>query len=236
MFIFYQPEIRQGTSTLDKEESRHCVKVLRKKEGDFIRIADGQGTFYEAVIEEADSKKCRFKVIQHQSIKPDPFHIHIALAPTKNLDRTEWFVEKAVEIGVHQISLIFCENAERKVLKTERLERKAVSAMKQSQRPYMPTLGGLEKFEDFIQQQRADHKLIAYLGEQMRPQLVNAVPPANSYLVLIGPEGDFSEREVEQAVGSGFHPVSLGNSRLRTETAGIAACHTLQLIQLLRHN
>ena len=233
MFIFYQPDIRQGTDTLDQEESRHCVTVLRKKEGDSIRVADGHGTFYEAVIEEADPKKCRFKVTHHQSLKPDPFHIHIALAPTKNLDRTEWFVEKAVEIGVHQISLILCENAERKVLKTERLKRKAVSAMKQSQRPYMPVLGELEKFEDFVQQQKADHKLIAYLGEQIRPQLVTAIPPASSYLVLIGPEGDFSEKEVEQAVSSGFHPVSLGNNRLRTETAGIAACHTLQLIQLL---
>jgi 16S rRNA (uracil1498-N3)-methyltransferase len=232
MFIFYQPEIKAGVLELDREESRHCIKVLRKKEGDAIRLTDGKGFFYEAVISDANAKACGFEIASKEELRPDPFHIHIALAPTKNLDRTEWFVEKAIEIGVHRISFILCENAERKVLKTERLLRKAISAMKQSQQAYLPELGELTDFEAFVQQQKASHQLIAYLDEQARPYLINAVPPTSDYLVLIGPEGDFSDQEVEQAVARGYQPVSLGNSRLRTETAGIAACHSLQLLQL----
>lgn len=234
MFIFYQPEIPAGVHELDREESRHCVKVLRKKAGDAIRITDGKGSFYEAVIRDANAKTCGFEIVKKEEIAPDPFHIHIALAPTKNLDRTEWFVEKAIEIGVHRISFILCENAERKVLKTERLLRKAISAMKQSQQAYLPALGELVGFEEFTRQEKATHQLIAYLDEQPRPQLVNAVPPASDYLVLIGPEGDFSEKEVQLAIALGYQPVSLGNSRLRTETAGIAACHSLQILQSLQ--
>jgi len=234
MFIFYQPDIKQGVFQLDPEESRHCVKVLRKKEGDPIRIADGKGTFYDAVISDANAKACGFEIVQEKFIAPDSFHIHIALAPTKNLDRTEWFVEKAIEIGIHQLSFILCDNAERKVLKTERLIRKAISAMKQSQRAYLPQISELTGFGEFVGQEKAKHQLIAYLGEHPQPELVNAVSPASSYLVLIGPEGDFSNQEVKQAIAFGYQPVSLGKSRLRTETAGITACHTLQILQFLQ--
>lgn len=233
MFIFYQPEIPQGVRELDREESRHCVKVLRKQEGDRIKITDGQGSFYEATISRANPKVCGFEIISQQFVEADPFHIHIALAPTKNLDRCEWFVEKAVEIGIHRLSFILCGNAERKVLKTERLYRKAISAMKQSQHAYLPEISELIKFEDFVRQSDTEQRFIAHLGKEPSPQLLQAAKPQSGYLVLIGPEGDFTDQEVELATASGFEAVSLGNSRLRTETAGIAACHTLQLIQML---
>ena len=233
MFIFYQPQVRQGFHELDREESRHCIKVLRKQEGDQIKVTDGRGYFYEARISKADPKACGFEVINREYEEPDPYHIHIALAPTKNLDRTEWFVEKAVEIGIHRFSFILCENAERKVLKTERLFRKAISAMKQAQHAYLPAISDLVSFDDFVRWSKAEQLFIAHLGEQPSPQLFHAAKPQSGYLILIGPEGDFTEREVNLAKSAGFEAVSLGNSRLRTETAGIAAGHTLQLIQML---
>lgn len=234
MFIFYQPAIAEGEYYLDKEESRHCIKVLRKQEGDPIQIVDGKGTFYEAVITEANEKKCAFDITA-QSLNPqDDFTIHIALSPTKNTDRTEWFVEKAVEIGVHRISFILCDNSERKILKLDRIERKAISAMKQSQHAYLPEIHPLISFQDFVKQQKAEaEKFIAYLGDEPGPQLINATQARRAYVVLIGPEGDFSPKEVQIAMENGFEAVSLGKSRLRTETAGIAACHSLQLLQLL---
>jgi 16S rRNA (uracil1498-N3)-methyltransferase len=237
MFIFYQPAIVQGEYYLDHEESRHCVKVLRKQEGDLIRIADGQGHFYDAAISQANDKKCTFAITNEVQVPKDDFHIHIALSPTKNLDRTEWFVEKAVEIGVHQISFILCGNSERKVLKLDRLERKAISAMKQSQHAYLPEIHPLIRFQDFVKKQHAgSEKCIAYLGDEPGPQLINATKAQQNYIILIGPEGDFSPEEVNMALKAGFKTVSLGNSRLRTETAGIVACHSLQLLQLLDAN
>ena len=231
MSFFFQPKVQQGVLELDREESRHCVKVLRKQKGDRIKITDGKGYFYEASVSKADPKACGFEVINQEYVEPDPFHIHVALAPTKNLDRTEWFVEKAVEIGVHKISFILCDNSERKVLKTERLIRKAVSAMKQAQRSRLPQMHELISFQKLVQRQNAGYQLVAYLDDEPSKTLVEAVEPESDYLVLIGPEGDFSNAEIELARQQGFTTISLGNSRLRTETAGIAACHTLQLIQ-----
>lgn len=191
MFIFYQPGTDQGEHYLDKEESRHCVKVLRKQEGDVIQVADGKGHFYEAVISQANDKKCTFSITDTLSVSKDNFSIHIALSPTKNIDRTEWFVEKAVEIGVHHISFILCENSERKVLKLDRMERKAISAMKQSQHAYLPEIYPLVRFQDFIKKQKAEaEKYIAYLGDGPSPQLINAAQARQNYVVLIGPEGD----------------------------------------------
>ncbi|WPP49676.1 16S rRNA (uracil(1498)-N(3))-methyltransferase [Catalinimonas niigatensis] len=234
MFIFYQPGIDQEEHYLDKEESRHCIKVLRKQEGDSIQIADGKGHFYQAVISQANDKKCTFSITKTSIIPKDNFSIHIALSPTKNIDRTEWFVEKAVEIGVHHISFILCENSERKVLKLDRLERKAISAMKQSQHAYLPEIHPLISLQSFLKQQATEaEKYIAYLGDEPSPQLINATQARQNYVVLIGPEGDFSSKEVKMAVENGFKAVSLGNSRLRTETAGIVACHSLQLLQQL---
>ena len=234
MFIFYQPHIQQGIHQLDEEESRHCVKVLRKRAGDQIKITDGKGSFYEAAISNANPRGCTFEILKREQHTPDSFMIHIALSPTKNLDRTEWFVEKAVEIGVHRISFLLCENSERKVLKADRLQRKAVSAMKQAQQAFLPEIGELRTFESIIPEADESYKLIAYLGDDPSQQLINAVPPADTYLLLIGPEGDFSEKEIQLAKENGFQAVSLGKSRLRTETAGIAACHALQLRQLVQ--
>lgn len=235
MFIFYQPSVSEGAHYLDRDESKHCVKVLRKQEGDQIQIVDGKGNFYEAGITLANDKKCEFKILKQTTHTQDDFSIHIALSPTKNMDRTEWFVEKAVEIGIHQISFILCEHSERNVLKMDRLERKAISAMKQSQHAYLPALHPLTKFKDFIHQQENEthsDKFIAYLGDEPSPQLIHKAKAHQHYVVLIGPEGDFSQKEIEQAIQADFNPISLGNSRLRTETAGLAACHSLQILQL----
>ncbi|MDF9795396.1 16S rRNA (uracil1498-N3)-methyltransferase [Catalinimonas alkaloidigena] len=234
MFIFYQPSVSEGAHYLDRDESKHCIKVLRKQEGDQIQVVDGKGHFYEASISKANDKKCEFDIIKQTTIPRDNFNIHIALSPTKNIDRTEWFVEKAVEVGIHQISFILCDHSERKVLKMDRLERKAISAMKQSQHAYLPVFSTLTKFKDFVQGQKREtntHKFIAYLGEEACPQLIHTAKAHQNYVVLIGPEGDFSPQEVENALEAGFSPVSLGNSRLRTETAGLAACHSLQILQ-----
>ncbi|MFP4090128.1 MAG: 16S rRNA (uracil(1498)-N(3))-methyltransferase [Cyclobacteriaceae bacterium] len=233
MTIFYQPEVQQGIHELDQEESRHCVKVLRKQEGDMIQIADGRGYFYQARITFANARQCKFEILHTEKIAADPFRIHIAISPTKNNERTEWFVEKAVEMGVHRISFLLCENSERRVLKTDRLEKKVISAMKQAQQAYLPEIRPLLKFNELVKSTDEAEKFIAYLGEEPSPYLARAAKPGTSYLVLIGPEGDFSPEEVQTALNAGFKPVSLGNSRLRTETAGIAACHTLQLVQLM---
>lgn len=234
MFIFYQPAIAQGEHYLDTEESRHCVRVLRKQIGDQIQLVDGKGHIYQAVITQASDKKCQFDITEKTKVPEEDYRIHLALSPTKNIDRTEWFVEKAVEIGVHQISFILCENSERKVLKPDRLERKAISAMKQSQHAYLPDIQPLIKFQDFIKQQNSQvNRFIAYLGDEPNSHLIHAAPARQPYLVLIGPEGDFNAKEVSMALDAGFKPVSLGNSRLRTETAGIVACHSLQLLQTM---
>lgn len=230
MAFFYQPEISSGKLFLDQEESRHCIKVLRYNAGDVIKVLDGKGSIYEAEITDASPKQCALKIIQTTSHEKPPFHIHIAIAPTKNLDRMEWFIEKAVEIGIQEISFVLCKNSERRVLKLERLERKAISAMKQSQGAYMPLLNELAPYADFIKKVQEKQKYIAYV-DFSNPLKLHQVAPANEkYCLLIGPEGDFTEDELDLALNSDFKKVSLGNSRLRTETAGLAACHTLNIV------
>lgn len=230
MFIFYQPEVSDGHHFLTEEESKHCVKVLRHQPGDHIRVQDGHGNLFDARITSAHSKKCEFEVIHTEFQPPPPFSIHIALAPTKNIDRTEWFVEKAVEIGVQQISFIHCKNSERKVLKTDRLERKALSAMKQSQHLYLPAVHDIMPFEQFVRSAKEEEKYIAHVDFTNPRKLHQVATPGQQYCLLIGPEGDFTENELRIALDYGFQKVSLGNSRLRTETAGIVGCQTLQLV------
>jgi len=231
MQVFYQPEIPTGAHHLEPEESRHCIKVLRKQSGDIIHITDGKGFFYTANIVKADPRQCTFKIIEKNPESKKNHHIHIAIAPTKNLDRTEWFVEKAVEVGVDEISFVICENSERKILNPDRLERKAISAMKQSLKASLPTLHAAIHFHDFLEKlSTIDVKYIAYIDkENPSPHLKTLLHPKQSYCILIGPEGDFSPNEVALAQQKGFQTVSLGNSRLRTETAGIAACVMLNL-------
>jgi 16S rRNA (uracil1498-N3)-methyltransferase len=228
--LFYQPLIPQGIHHLDEEESRHCIKVLRKRNGDFLRITDGKGAFYDAVITAADARQCAFN-IQHSEHEPArAFSIHIAISPTKNADRIEWFVEKAVEIGIDHITLLDCQHSERSHLKTERLKKVAISAMKQSIKATLPEVTGVTAFDDLVLQATAQQKFIAHVDATNPLHLKEAARRAASYLVLIGPEGDFSAAELAVAASHGFSKVSLGHSRLRTETAGMATCHILNLI------
>lgn len=229
MNLFYQPRIPQGISYLDADESRHCVKVLRHTVGDLLRITDGQGFFYDAVITKADDRQCIFRITEKIVQPLRDFTIHIAVSPTKNADRIEWFVEKAVEFGVDTISIVECENTERTYLKKERLEKVAVSAMKQSLKATLPRIEGLLSFQNILGS-NATEKFIAYVDQQNPDHLQTMATSGKHYLVLIGPEGDFSADELNAALQNGFKKVSLGPSRLRTETAGLAACHILNLI------
>lgn len=230
MNLFYQPAIPNGVHYLDTEESRHCAKVLRKKSGDSIQITDGKGRIYKATLTESKPDKCSFKIDSEEKEKERSFHIHIAIAPTKNPDRTEWFVEKAIEIGVDEISFLLCDNSERAALKTDRLEKLAVSAMKQSLHYTLAKINHMVLLRDFVKETKAPHKFIAYVDQTNPDHLLKQAIPKTNYVVLIGPEGDFSKKELEQAIENGYKKVSLGANRLRTETAGIAACHILNLI------
>lgn len=229
MNIFYQPNLPQATY-LDLEESKHCIKVLRKSTGDFIQVIDGKGNLYEAEIEEANHKKCTFSVQKIKKQAKNRIHRHIAIAPTKNIDRIEWFVEKAVEIGIDEISFISCQNSERNVLKLERIHKKAISAMKQSYKFYLPLIHELTSFKNLMDKKDFKGlKTIAYVDFDNPIQLKELIEEHDTILTLIGPEGDFSKEEVETAINKGFIKVALGNSRLRTETAGIVACHLMSL-------
>jgi 16S rRNA (uracil1498-N3)-methyltransferase len=230
MNLFYQPLIPEGILYLDPEESRHCMKVLRKKPGDRIRITDGKGAFYEAIILKTDDRQCSFE-IEHKTEEPARRHsIHIAISPTKNPDRVEWFVEKAVEFGVEKISLMECEHTERTHLKTARLEKVAVSAMKQSLKATLPPIQGIHTFTEIVASAQESERFIAYVDGSNPHHLKDVATRERSCLILIGPEGDFSQEELDQALQHNFRKISLGKSRLRTETAGLAACHILNLI------
>jgi 16S rRNA (uracil1498-N3)-methyltransferase len=229
--LFYQPLIPEGILYLDSDESKHCIKALRKISGDELTITDGKGNFYDAIITKADPRQCAFEILSKTIESVRNYNIHIAISPTKNSDRIEWFVEKAVELGVDTISFIACKNTERPYLKLERLEKVAISAMKQSLKASIPVLRGLVNVSDVIKKSEEDFKFIAYVDHSNPDQLKNLIKPASSYITLIGPEGDFTSSELDLALAHGFQKVSLGTSRLRTETAGLAACHTLNLFQ-----
>ncbi|WP_420386802.1 16S rRNA (uracil(1498)-N(3))-methyltransferase [Roseivirga sp.] len=229
MQLFYQPELIQGANYLDPEESRHAIKVLRKQQGDTIDLIDGAGTFYKAEITEANFKKCQFSITDQQSEPKRDGLRHLAIAPTKNLDRTEWLVEKAVEIGVDRISFLHCQNSERTVLKIDRLIKKAISAMKQSIKATLPQIDEMVKLKSFLQQCETRSKFIAYVDFDNPRQLKDCLSSGQESVVLIGPEGDFDPAELQMAEEAGFVKVSLGESRLRTETAGLAAVHILNL-------
>nr|WKN36499.1 16S rRNA (uracil(1498)-N(3))-methyltransferase [Tunicatimonas sp. TK19036] len=230
MPIFYQPHVRHGDFYLDEEEARHCAKVLRKRPGDAITVVDGLGTFYEAIVLDSHPKKCSFEV-KSEYKEPEPtFAIHLIIAPTKNTDRMEWMVEKITEIGVNSIQFVECQHSERNILKLDRLQRKAISAMKQSERAFLPQLNPMIPLASWKSEAtRPSQQFIAYLSEKPPPELFQVAKPSHDYFVLIGPEGDFSEEEISWATSEGFQPVSLGKNRLRTETAGLVACHTFHL-------
>lgn len=231
MILFYQPDIATGSTWLSEEESKHCTKVLRKREGEVITVTDGKGFFYDCTIKKADSRKCEF-VIDTVRLEPKKNHrIHIAIAPTKNADRLEWFVEKATEMGIDEITLLDCDHSERTYTKTERLLKVTVSAMKQSQKATLPILNELIPFSGILTKE-ADQRFIAYVDHSNPQHLSQIAKAGKKYLVLIGPEGDFSKEELNLALQNDFAKVSLGTSRLRTETAGMAACCLLNSINI----
>jgi len=231
MHIFYTPNISGKTYTLDETESKHCVRVLRLEKGDEITLVDGRGGFFTAEIADPNPKRCAVNVVKSElNFGLRNFQVQVAIAPTKNIERMEWFLEKATEIGIDRVTPLLCRYSERKEIKHDRLEKVMVSAMKQSLKAYLPHLDELTKFNDFIKQPFEGQKFIAHCEEQHRELLKNEVKPAGNYLILIGPEGDFSPEEIEMAIAFGFLPVSLGDSRLRTETAGVVACHTFNLL------
>lgn len=231
MHLFYTPDIHTDSYTLSEEESRHCTRVLRLQQGDTVHLVDGLGSLYTAIIQDAHPKKCRLQIIsRQQEYNRLPYVSHIAVAPTKNMDRLEWFVEKAVEIGVSEISFLLCEHSERRQLRLDRLEKIAISAMKQSQKGYLPLLHNLMPFQQFVQRCAPEQTFIAHLEEDATKSIKDYYKPGKPYCVMIGPEGDFSQQEIDAAYKAGIKPVTLGSSRLRTETAALVACHTLHVL------
>lgn len=228
--LFYQPLIDEGVYHLDADESRHCAKVLRKKSGDVIFITNGKGNWYEARLTEASPTACRFEILSTKTENPKDYHIHIAIAPTKNPDRIEWFVEKALEIGVDEISFVLCDKSERAAMKLERIQKLAISGMKQSLKSTLARINSMVLFPEFIKSAKASELYIAYVDTSNPVILSKIAKPNTSYVVLIGPEGDFSKKEIDFALAHHYKKISLGPHRLRTETAGLAACHTLNLI------
>ena len=231
--IFYCPDIRTNPQ-MPAIESQHCVRVLRMKEHDTLLITDGKGFFYRAQLLQANPKSCIVTILeeipQHKSWN---FDLHLAFAPTKNVDRMEWFVEKATEVGIDTFTPLKCRYSERKNINSTRLEKKIVSAMKQSQKSRLPQLNEMVNFDDFIKQPFDGQKFIAHCYDSIKTPLTHTSKKNTNTLILIGPEGDFSEEEVAKAARHDFAPISLGESRLRTETAALIACHTIQVLNQL---
>ncbi len=230
MHVFYTPDILSNPE-LPAEEAGHCLRVLRLGMGDEILLTDGKGFFYKAVISAASGKRCQVKIVE--TIEQEPFwtgHLHLAMAPTKMMERVEWFAEKATEIGFDELTFLSSRYSERKVIKTERVEKIVVSAVKQSLKARKPVINEMTDFEKFVKQDFSGDKFIAHCNEGEKIQLKEALVPGNDALVLIGPEGDFSNEEVELAINNGFKPITLGKSRLRTETAALVAVHIMNLI------
>lgn len=229
--IFYTPNIQENLE-LPAVEAGHCLRVLRLKEGNLITLVDGKGNFYDAEIDVIRGKRCTVRILHtHECPNPWLFKVHIAVAPTKNMDRMEWFAEKATEIGIDAITCLLCDHSERKVIKNERLEKIVVSAMKQSQKATIPSLTkGMVAFKDFVTLPFEGKKYIAHCEPDQKTPLTQAYTKGENALILIGPEGDFSLEEIKIAIENGFQPIALGESRLRTETAALMACHILHVV------
>lgn len=217
--------IQNNVAILNEDESLHCIKVLRHKVGDVIEVIDGFGTRAIGKIEAAHAKQCAVSLTEKEVVKQSRnYKLHIAIAPTKNIERIEWFVEKAVEIGIDEISFIKCKNSERTVIKDDRLKKVAEAAVKQSQQAYIPKMNPLIDFKEFIKNNTCDVKLIAHCEKESKQHIKTFITTAKTFTVLIGPEGDFTKDEIELALSLNYSPVALGESRLRTETAGLFAC------------
>lgn len=232
MQLFFSNKLSKNIFTFDQQESRHINKVLRLKPGDNISVINGSGSRYETEICVSDPKKCEARVINiEESYNIHPYYLHIAIAPTKNTDRLEWFVEKSVEMGINEITPIICDNSERKVIKTDRLERIMISAMKQSHKGLATVINEARTFSDFLSGQKSNNIYIATCDSiHPRKHLGEVYRKNQDITILIGPEGDFSKHEVELACKAEYPPISLGQARLRTETAGLVACCCIYLM------
>jgi len=230
MHLFYTPDIKGKQYQLNETESKHCSRVLRLKQDDIIHLIDGEGGLYTSKIIDSNPKRCVLEITNtKKEYEKRNYFLHIAIAPTKNIDRTEWFLEKCTEISIDEISPILSQHSERKVIKHDRLFKVITSAVKQSLKAYHPKLNPITKFKDLVEGDFQGKKYIAHCNPGNKQALKNICKKGDRSLVLIGPEGDFSPEEVELAVKNGFVEISLGTSRLRTETAGIVACHTINL-------
>ena len=232
MQLFYNPDITEKTMrfSFDKEESRHIVKVLRKNIGDTLHITNGKGWLFTAEVTVADIKNCIVNIIE-ATLQPNiNYKLHLAVAPTKMNDRYEWFLEKATEIGISSITPIICDRSERKIIKAERFDKILQSAMKQSLNCYLPVLNETMSFKDFVNKDFTGDLFIAHCEETDRKSLKQMLKSNQEITILIGPEGDFSTKEIALAIKNKFIPVTLGQTRLRTETAAIVACHSVAFI------
>lgn len=233
MQLFYTPNIEKTDKHIifPKDESRHIAKVLRKNQGDILKVTNGKGCLFTAEIIEANPKQCLAKIIKVEEEASKPYRLHLVVAPTKMNDRYEWFLEKATEIGIDEITPIICDHSERKTIKLNRYERVLQSAMKQSLHYSLPMLNEAISFSEFITTEIKGQKFIAHCEEDIpRISLKNEAKVKEKVTILIGPEGDFSPEEIKLALENEWRAVSLGDSRLRTETAAIVACHTIALI------
>ena len=233
MQLFYTPDIDAASITyyLSEEESKHCIRVLRLQAGDQVQLIDGKGNFYTAAIIDPHPKRTQLNIISvQQDFHNRNHYLHIAIAPTKNIERLEWFLEKATEIGIDEVSLIVTHHSERKEAKTERLNKIITSAVKQSLKAYHPILNEVIGFNKFLSQPFDGQKFIAHCASGDKLQLRDAIKPHGRYLILIGPEGDFSEKEIAEALQSDYKAITLGTSRLRTETAALEACFEINFL------
>jgi len=229
MQLFYEPNFSSSYNYLNPEESNHCVKVLRKKNGDEIRVTNGQGKIFTCTLKVANPKKCELTIITEEDQLKASGYFHLAIAPTKNNDRMEWLVEKCTEIGIDEITFFYAQNSERTKFKIDRSLKKSIAAMKQSLAAFLPIINEPVDFSNLIKECDAEQKFIAHFlpeNNDFHKQLI----PQRSCLILIGPEGDFSEKEIQIAADQNFNTINLGKSRLRTETAGLVACHTYSLV------
>ncbi|MFT3796342.1 16S rRNA (uracil(1498)-N(3))-methyltransferase [Flavobacterium sp.] len=229
MQLFYNPSLTTQTEsfTFDREESKHIVKVLRKKDGDHLFVTNGLGNLFKTEITLASDSKCTVKIVSFETAEKPKYHLHLAVAPTKMNDRYEWFLEKATEIGISEITPIICDHSERKQVKTDRFDKILQSAMKQSLHYFLPKLHEPVAFKDFIKQPRNGQLFIAHCEETERKSLKSVIQAGQDITISIGPEGDFSEKEIKMALENNYIPVTLGNNRLRTETAAVVACHSV---------
>ncbi|MCS4167835.1 Ribosomal RNA small subunit methyltransferase E [compost metagenome] len=235
MQLFFTPDLNPSLENfiLSEEESKHAIRVLRMDTGDRLHLIDGRGGLYEAQIIDPHPKRTVLTILNvAEDFQRPKYHLHIAVGPTKNIDRIEWFLEKATEVGIQEITPVICEHSERKEVKLDRLNKVVVAAMKQSLKAYLPKLNPAVSFKQFLREipKEGVQKAIAHCVDAEKKYLNQVLEPDQHYIILIGPEGDFSEEEIDLALQMGFHPISLGEARLRTETAALAACMEVSLL------